>query len=191
MAVRGTLEKVPGDRGVDPTVADPSLAHPTVLEDAHINNFGYQDNDPDGHLMPLAAHIRKVNPRDQSNPGRDESIRHRIARRGITYGPEFVDTETPYGAGPVPDNQDRGLLFLCYQSSIAKGFEFIQSQWANQPDFPTTTVGEDPIGSQNNPNVPFTLGNVHLVTQPGVTTAGGEYFIAPSIAGIRHLGGQP
>ena len=183
------LENVPGDGGVDTTTADPSVANPDVLSDDHINDFGYLEHDADGHLTPRAAHIRKTYPRDSMPPGREESDRHRVLRRGIPYGPEFVPNEPAYGAGAVPDAQDRGLLFLCYQASIARGFEFIQTQWANVPDFPNAGDGEDPIMAQNNAAPPFALNqNTHLTTARWVITTGGEYFFSPSIAGLRHLG---
>ncbi len=49
-----------------------------------------------------------------------------MIRRGIVYGHEFQESEPPHPCtGAVPDDQDRGLLFVCYQSSIARGFEFV------------------------------------------------------------------
>lgn len=185
------LQNVPGDRGADTLTSDPSVDHPSVLEDEHINNFGYAEHDVDGHLTPRAAHIRKSYPRDEQPPGREEANRHRILRRGIPYGPEFVPTEPAYGGGPVADGQDRGLLFICYQSSIERGFEFVQTSWANQPDFPDPGDGEDPIISQNVTATPFPLpDNPHFTTPRWVITTGGDYFFAPSLSAIRQLGGQ-
>jgi Dyp-type peroxidase family len=189
------LEHVPGEaKKADLDAADPSIADPAVRDDRHINDFDY-DADPDGLHVPRAAHIRKVNPRSQQPPGKAESNRHRILRRGIAYGPEFEEAEPAYpGSGPVPDAQDRGLLFLCYQASIERGFEFIQSQWVNQPDFPGTGDGEDPIIAQKDEPRPFTLPRkegdpVHLSFKQWVRTTGGEYFFAPSIAALKALGG--
>ena len=34
------------------------------------------------------------------------------------------------------NNEDRGLLFMCYQKDIATQFEFIQLKFANNPRFP-------------------------------------------------------
>jgi Dyp-type peroxidase family len=187
------LEHVPGEpKKADLEAADPSIADPAVLDDRHINDFDY-DSDPDGTLVPRAAHIRKVNPRSQQPPGKAESNRHRILRRGIAYGPEFEETEPPYpGSGPVPDTQDRGLLFLCYQASIERGFEFIQSQWVNQPNFPQNEDGDDPIIAERDEPRPFTLPRkegdpLHLSFHQWVRTTGGEYFFAPSIAALRQL----
>jgi Dyp-type peroxidase family len=174
----------------DPTVVDPSAADPSVLSDREINNFDYDPHDGDGHLVPRAAHIRKANPRNEEPPGKEESNRHRILRRGIPYGPEFQPGEPPYpGAGPVPDTQDRGLLFLCYQSSLVRGFEFVQSQWANKPDFPQPGDGRDPIISQDVSEREFSLPprNPHLLMQRWVQMTGGQYFFAPSISAVGHL----
>ena len=187
------LEHVPGlPATLDPSTADPADAHPDVLLDQHINRFDYED-DADGHRVPRAAHIRKAYPRHAMPPGPDEANRHRIARRGIPYGPEVIDAEPPYpGAAPVPDAQDRGLLFLCYQADLARGFEFIQQSWANNPDFPQPGDGQDPISSQNKQGAPFTLPpNGHLALQRWVTTTGGDYFFAPSISALRMLAGKP
>jgi Dyp-type peroxidase family len=188
------LERVPGEpHAIDPTAADPSEGHPSVVDDRHINNFGFEPNDADGRFTPRAAHIRKTNPRNEQPPGEQESNRHRILRRGIPYGPEFQPGEPPYpGSAPVPDTQDRGLLFVCYQSSIARGFEFVQAAWANTPGFPRDGDGRDPIISQDVDPRDFNLTpqNLHLTMRPWVITTGGEYFFAPSLAAIREvLGG--
>jgi Dyp-type peroxidase family len=184
------LEHVPGEPAhLDPSLEDPSAAHPNVLDDSHINHFDYAD-DQDGQRVPRAAHIRKMNPRAEEPPGRGEANRHRILRRGIPYGPEFEPGEPPYPGGPaVPDNQDRGLLFLCYQGSITRGFEFVQAQWANRSDFPQGDDGRDPIISQDIASPDFFLAssNAHLTMARWVQTTGGEYFFAPSIEAIQTL----
>lgn len=178
---------------IDPGAGDPSVADPSLLGSSKINNFDY-DADADGQLVPRAAHIRKTNPRSSAFPGKAESDRHRILRRGVPYGPEFSPQEQPYqGNTPPTDTQDRGLLFLCYQSSIARGFAFIQSQWVNQNDFPNAGDGRDPIISQDVTEPQFTLPRtpqaLHLTLQRWVITTGGEYFFSPSIAAIKQLAG--
>jgi Dyp-type peroxidase family len=185
------LERVPGEpHDLDPSTADPAPTDPNVLHDDHINNFKYAEHDADGHAVPKAAHIRKSYPRDQQPPGGLEANRHRILRRGIPYGPEVQPTETPYGTEPVPDERDRGLLFIGYQSSITGGFEFIQRSWANKSDFPDPGSGQDPIISQSAaPAFPLPV-NPQFATQRWVTTTGGDYFFAPSISAIGLLGGS-
>jgi Dyp-type peroxidase family len=177
---------------LDPSASDPSITHPSILSDHHINDFDYAPDDEDGHLVPRAAHIRKVNPRSETPPGKDESNRHRILRRGIPYGPEFVSGEPPYGPN-VSADQDRGLVFVCYQSSLARGFEFIQQSWANQEDFPRPADGRDSIISQDIDPRDFNLTpqNVHLAIGRWVTTTGGEYFFSPSLDAIKLLSAEP
>jgi Dyp-type peroxidase family len=183
------LEHVAGvAAGVDPAAIDPSTGNPDVLADNHINDFDYQGRDADGHAVPRAAHIRKSYPRDQQPPGEDESERHRILRRGIPYGPEVAAGESPYGGGPVPDNQDRGLLFLCYQADIERGFEFIQSQWVNRSDFPQPADGVDPVIAQSSTSQLLSIpGHGNLTLANWVTTKGGDYFFAPSISALQFL----
>lgn len=182
------LERVPGEpHDLDPSTVDPTPVDPNVLRDDHINNFEYAEHDADGHAVPKAGHIRKSYPRDEQPPGTQEANRHRILRRGIPYGPEVQPTETPYGTEPVPDERDRGLLFICYQSSITRGFEFIQRSWVNKPDFPDEGSGQDPIISQSSaPTFPVPT-NPQFATQRWVTTTGGDYFFAPSISAMRLL----
>jgi Dyp-type peroxidase family len=184
------MEHVPGlPRTIDPGVTDPSVAYPPVLQDQKINHFEYDLADADGHAVPRAAHIRKVNPRDADPPTKAESDRHRILRRGIPYGPEFQPDEPAYSGEIVRDHRDRGLQFVCYQSSIARGFAFIQQIWANARDFPQPGDGEDPIISQATdprqvriPPVPEPVPMARWVF-----TTGGEYFFSPSLTGLRAL----
>jgi len=88
--------------------------------------------DQQGSTCPLGAHIRRTNPRDalglEAGDGR-MSLRHRIIRRGMPYGP-FL----PFQAGlerQVDDKEDRGLIFICFNASLDRQFETIQRQWCN------------------------------------------------------------
>jgi deferrochelatase/peroxidase EfeB len=185
------MEEVPAlPAGVNPAAADPSSATPAVLDDAQINNFDYEPGDSDGSRVPRAAHIRKVNPR-AARPGRIESNRHRMLRRGIPYGTEFQPNEGPYPQGPIGVDIDRGLLFLCYQSSLARSFNFVQQSWANARDFPQSGDGEDPIISQALQERDFNLPPqaTHLMMARWVFTTAGEFFFSPSIAALKQLGG--
>jgi deferrochelatase/peroxidase EfeB len=112
--------------------------------------------------------------------------RHRIIRRGITYG-----TPLPDGAGD--DGQDRGVIFMCLQASIARGFEFVQTQWANGGN--AFRLGQDQdviLGPQDTQGTakmtvagepPYLLGPLSRV----VTVRGGEYYFTPGLNGLRHL----
>ena len=174
---------------------DPGREHGDLLAARHINNFGYRD-DPDGQLVPRGAHIRKVNPRDQADPGEREVRKRRILRRGIPFGNSYLEVNAgrePKNGPPFP--HDRGLLFICYQSSIAEQFEFVQERWANNPNFPPVghggPPGHDPIIGQSAGPRTFDLpGSPHGPIDPlprWVTMTGGDYFFSPSIDALCNL----
>ncbi|KAJ8113136.1 dyp-type peroxidase [Boeremia exigua] len=137
------------------------------------NDFNYGGMTTQGKC-PLAAHIRKAHIRAGLNSSR-------IMRRGIPYGEDF-------NGGP---DTDRGLLFACYQSNIEDGYRFIQTAWANRPGFPTPGAGLDVTigqGKKTDPPSPFQIGTRSVSINPindFVTTKGGEYFFAPSMAVLR------
>lgn len=150
-------------------------------------DFDY-DHDPSGSRCPLHAHIRKTNPRGSLGflinlLAREQE--RRIARRGITY------TDGPAG---------KGLLFLCYQADIRDQFEFLQREWANNPDFGRPGTGLDPVIGQaggarraeHEPRWPTAWGSDRrrrVRFDEHVRLLGGEYFFAPSLSGLRALAG--
>ncbi|MFT3853126.1 MAG: iron uptake transporter deferrochelatase/peroxidase subunit [Ilumatobacteraceae bacterium] len=70
------------------------------------------DQDPDGTLTPLTAHIRLANPRTAATE------KNRILRRGYNYANGFT-----------ADGQlDQGLLFVCFQRSLNDGFMTVQTR---------------------------------------------------------------
>ncbi|WPH01055.1 Hypothetical protein R9X50_00389000 [Acrodontium crateriforme] len=146
-----------------------------------INKFEFDPNN--NFRCPLGAHIRKTNPR--GDLGRNIVNRFRILRRGIPYGNE-VDVD-PTGS--------RGLLFVCYQSNLNTGFNFIQRQWANNAGFIGNGAGLDAIVGQDNNNK--TVDMAGLFPQDASRTfafsginrfvipRGGEYFFTPSITALK------
>ena len=131
------------------------------------NNFDFSD-DQGERRCPFGAHIRKTNPRADfglpNNAGVDPQTTavdvHRIIRAGIPFGPEVSVAEAANGTTAT----DRGLMFVCYQTSIPNQFEFVQTKWSNNshfispvipalkkfhPDGTLITVGFDPIIGQN------------------------------------------
>lgn len=183
--------EVPSDKpeGFDTQTADPSIADRTLLEDKEINAFEY-DRDVDGKIVPRAAHIRKVYPRNEPTPGGGEADTqtHRLLRRGIAYGEPF-DVGAPTGT-PHAGDAERGLLFLCYQRSLKDQFEFVQRLWVNNPNFPQPGDGQDPIIAQEATTRQFNapgLQQPQLQMAQFVTMTGGEYFFQPSISALQRL----
>ena len=175
---------------------DPGIEDPTLLDDERVNDFEFGD-DPDGAVVPLAAHIRKTYPRDQPTRegGESDTQTHRVMRRGIPFGtslPAGTPSTDPAARPAYP--ADRGLLFLCYQSSIRRQFEFVQSRWVNDPNFPRNDSGQDPVIAQNATPGSFTLPggqpNHIALMQRFVTTTGGDYFFQPSLAALQRLAGS-
>jgi Dyp-type peroxidase family len=168
-----------------------TLQHGEGMHHPVFNNFNY-NNDRDGTKCPFHAHIRKVNPRGDSvresqgkiDPAQER--RHRIVRRGITYG----DRQSNFEDRPT---HDVGLLFMCSQSDIADQFEFIQRSMANEPDFVKPGTGPDPViaqGGSQPQKWPVKWGEPDTQRVPFdfhgfVTLKGGECFFAPSISFLK------
>ncbi|HEX6026357.1 MAG TPA: Dyp-type peroxidase [Solirubrobacter sp.] len=162
---------------LSPDRPDPSAA---------INDFSYRD-DPDGLRCPLGAHIRRANPRDSLGfyDGRLTN-RHRIVRRGRSYGPPLEPGATE------DDGVDRGLIFVCFQADIWRQFETIQSLWIDDGDPFGLGVDKDflagePHGTEGKMTIqgrpPF-----FLKPQPRfVTLRGGGYLFQPSMTALRAL----
>jgi deferrochelatase/peroxidase EfeB len=74
-------------------------------------------NDPEGKRTPLDAHIRLANPR---TPGSEANL---ILRRPFNYS-----------NGVTKSGQlEMGLLFICYQADLEKGFMTVQKRLDGEP----------------------------------------------------------
>ena len=83
---------------------------------ARVNDFVY-DRDRDGARCPLGAHVRRANPRDALGYDGQLTVRHRILRRGMPYGPALPD------GAPPDDGRARAALRLPTRPTIARQFE--------------------------------------------------------------------
>ena len=160
------------------TKDDPKFAKDTPK----VNDFTY--NRGDHVASPPGAHIRKTFPRGELPASSSEEAR--ILRRGIPYGEE------------LPDPGERGLLFVCYQSNIEKGYQFIQASWANSETFLDPGAGRDiTMGQENNDRdkthtmlalnasdlkKPATFAAINKFVVP----KGGEYFFMPSMSALKN-----
>jgi Dyp-type peroxidase family len=172
-------------------VVNNSMEKDIVEPSQLFNDFDYRD-DKAGLKCPFHAHIRVTNPR--ADVGHEFAKSVRLTRRGIPYndiGRDEYDLDNDKPRGGV------GLLFQCYQSSIVKQFEFIQSAWANHGDIGGHKVGQDAIIGQgantDNKKLPNQWGmSAELQDMPAdfknfVTTKGGEYFFTPSLPFLRTI----
>jgi Dyp-type peroxidase family len=152
------------------------------------NDFRFFDDDPHGVGCPPGSHVRRAFPRDAlaPNPGARESLleaanNHRILRRGRKYGPKIADYRKP-------DGKQRGLLFVCLNSDIARQFEFVQQTWLLNSNFATLFDETDPLVG---PKGRMTIREEPLRRTVNVETfvqfAGGEYFFLPSLPALRYL----
>ncbi len=174
---------------------DPLLEAETSAEVEALVDFAYPDDATDDDAgVARDSHVRRSNPRN--GPDGDARVRAtgvravpRIARRGMPYGvawdPEATD-----------DDGDRGLLFTCFNASLADQFEVIQ-RWVSGAN------ASGLVGMRNDPflGVPepgykktFTVHreneapvHIELPTEPLVSLEWGLYLFMPSVEALARL----
>ncbi|MEM6303861.1 MAG: hypothetical protein AAF744_04025 [Pseudomonadota bacterium] len=136
--------------------------------------------DPHGADTPLQSHVRRCNPREAKTP--------RILRRGYSYGPYDGD-----------DDADRGLMFICYNASLAEQFEIIQRWVAGGNSTGIASGHGDPLLSPKRPGEQKVFRFVHgaegaervvsinLPDRPVGQLQWGTYAFTPSLEGLRSL----
>jgi deferrochelatase/peroxidase EfeB len=137
------------------------------------NNFTF-DDDVDGQLCPVGAHIRRANPRTGDHPpgvqgfwawlfstlgfrrrqdglkGRHDLVAstrfHRLVRRGREYG-SILPVEEALGPGPdeAGAGEERGLHFICLCANLVRQFEFVQNAWIASARFDGLRGEADPL----------------------------------------------
>jgi deferrochelatase/peroxidase EfeB len=169
-----------------PLVLSPDKDYPELGVDPQRNNdFNFAAMDPHGYGCPLGAHIRRMNPRDTAV----NMQRHKMIRRGGTYGP-------PLPEGAPDDGKERGIAAFIGCASLVRQFEFAMNVWANDPTFHELDNERDPIfGTQDGtfdmsiPNRPIRR---KIKGLPAFTTVrGGAYFFLPGIKALRYLSTLP
>lgn len=152
------------------------------------NDFGFYDRDLHAFGCPAGSHVRRANPRDALAPSPDQkqtmldsANNHRILRRGRKYGATISDP-------PTEDGVDRGLLFVCLNTDIARQFEFVQQTWLLNPNFSTLFDETDPlVGPKGTMTVREQPLRRIVEVETFVRMAGGDYFFLPSMPALRYL----
>ncbi|MES1172862.1 MAG: hypothetical protein ABUL62_00945 [Myxococcales bacterium] len=180
-----------------------------------LDSFVYGLNeDSFGERCPIGAHIRRSNPRDTALPiphdpelsgdPKDAKVRaerleltnrHRILRRGRAYGPPVDENYDLEALRTVPGTEERGLHFLCFNSNLSRQFEFVQSNWVQNPAFAGLSSDPDPLLGVDR-EVPFPATDFTIQGCPVrrvrdlprvVETRGGAYFFMPSRRALEFL----
>lgn len=150
-----------------------------------------------GNVCPHFAHIRKSNPRDiATDLGKPhDSMLRMILRRGIPFGPPIFGVKKP---SSKLIKEERGLMFICYGSTIEDQFELLTRRWVNSPIQPNFG-GHDPIIGQRDEHgararfidfpTPSGPRRIRLKDEWVIPTGGG-YFFAPPINAIAGVLGR-
>ncbi len=167
-----------------PLVLSPHRPDPELAADpGRVDDFLYGD-DLSGQRCPLGAHIRRANPRDALGWGGSLSLRHRMIRRGVSYGPTTEDPATE-------DGIDRGLVFTCFVASLERQFETVQTAWLSDGNVFKLGDDKDFLLAPEDPHGKMTLQGdppAFLSPQPAfVRMRGGEYLFQPGIAALRAI----
>jgi Dyp-type peroxidase family len=160
------------------------------------NNFTYGSQ---SDKCPFMAHIRKTNPRGDTNrlfnaPLESERS-HIMARRGMTYGARLQEDDGGFADSPAGGV---GLMFMAFMKDIRNQFEFTQANWANDPNFvqgggksAVDPVMGTPKGATSNSHwhenwsnpaksADFDFGSF-------VTLLGGHYYFCPSKSFLKSI----
>ena len=166
--------------------------------DSPDNRFLFFQRDRLGLGCPLGAHVRRANPRD--GLAFDATVcadllrsanAHRIMRRGRKFGGDVNGGDVNEG-GAAGNTDDRGLLFMCLNTDIARQFEFIQQNWMLNPNFATLYDEVDPLVGPAGPmSLPDRPARRRVDVDTYVTLVGGDYFFLPSVSALAVLAALP
>ena len=152
------------------------------------SGYLFHERDPHGTGCPPGSHVRRANPRDGLAPKPemrqtllDAANNHRIFRRGRKYGPKIGDERRD-------DGVDRGLLFMCLNTDIARQFEFVQQTWLLNANFATLFEEYDPlVGAPGRLTIKEEPLRRIVDVETFVQMVGGDYFFLPSLPALRYL----
>ncbi len=160
---------------------DPELA----ADPQRTNEFNYGKMDPYGYGCPVGSHMRRMNPRDTA----ESMERHKMIRRGGTYGPALPE-------GVPDDGVERGIAAFVGCASLIRQFEFAMAVWTNDPNFKNLGNERDPFVGTQDGTFDYTIPKRPIKKKikglPAFTTIrGGAYFFLPGIRALRYLASDP
>jgi Dyp-type peroxidase family len=160
-----------------PEKDDPALG----ADNQRNNNFNYLREDKFGYAAPLGSHMRRMNPRDTAT----NMNRHRMIRRGATYGPHLPEDAPDDGA-------ERGIAAFIICASLIRQYEFAQNVWVNDRNFHELENERDPFGGNHDGTLEFKIPKRPIRRKitglPSFTRVrGGAYFFLPGLKALRYL----
>lgn len=196
-----------------PLTLYPHAPGPPVEKELDSFLYGLNE-DSFGDRCPIGSHIRRTNPRDTALPvphdpelsgdpeqasvraeRLDLTNRHRILRRGRAYGPPVDESYELEALRTEPGTEERGLHFLCFNANLSRQFEFVQSNWVQNPAFAGLSSDPDPLLGVDRDS-PYQASDFTIQGCPVrrvrnvprvVETRGGAYFFMPSRRALEFL----
>ena len=188
--VRCPVAPAPGHVSVEPSLNHFDYAAPvpdaTVLHEGQPIRIVGAPGDLDARRCPHFAHVRKVNLRDGPNDQGRPGLHFRLLRRGIPYGPAYVEGENV--------RADRGLLFLAYHRDI-DSFITLSATWMNSAGAPEGHGHDLLVGQRLDtartatrfPNDPPSARLEAPAAERWIRATGGGFFFAPAKSVFRKL----
>lgn len=170
-----------------PLVLTPEREDAAFADEGMINDFTYAKMDHEGYACPVGSHIRRANPRDSLDDDPQGSSvtvnRHRLIRRGRSYGPKHSEQTA---------SEPRGLMFIALNADLKRQFEFIQQTWLNDCKFNGLYTDTDPISGNSDGTATMCIQRNPIRRQLQavprfVTVRGGGYFFLPGIKAMRYI----
>ncbi len=193
------LGKMVGRWPIDHALAGKALADAMSGND---NDFSFE-GDEKGLQCPFHAHIRRANPRDETEPEPPGARPARLVRRGMSYGPLYDPKTGDEDTRATARAQERGLVFMAYNASIGEQFEVVQ-RWLTGGNSSGSYSGQsDPLLGVAEPGRPRYFrfedrggtvrvaldgsSRMHDKPRPFVRLEWGMYLFTPSLKALETL----
>jgi hypothetical protein len=99
-------------------------------------SFLFLERDPYGVGCPPGSHVRRSNPRDALAPTPGAGPKPARGRQQPPRPAQRPEIRPRIANARQDDGAERGLLFICLNTDIARQFEFVQQTWLLNPTSP-------------------------------------------------------